>query len=70
MDTIKVVFDFISSNSSNTVVLVMMVLAILTAVKQGLAKMEEVSSPGWLNKAVKILKKISEFITANDGQTD
>jgi phage-related protein len=61
------VFEFLGNNQ---LVLLGLVLAILTAVKQALQKIEEVNVPKWLEVVIKVLRKTIEFVTANDGKTD
>lgn len=61
------IIDFIVNND---VVLIMFLLAILTAVKQLLTKLDDIDSPKAISVAIKVLKKVAEYITANDGETN
>lgn len=61
------VIDFIMTND---VALIGLLLALFTAVKQFLGKLEDVSTPGWFATVIKVLRKVLEYITANDGKTD
>ncbi len=54
----------------NTIVLIMFVLAILTAVKKLLKGIEGMTPPGWLKSVIHILERVVEWISANDGDTD
>lgn len=60
--------EFIANNG--LIALLILILPILTGVKQALKKYEETSAPGWLPSVIKVVRKVLEYATANDGQSD
>lgn len=62
--------DVIEFLQENNLVLIGLVLTVLTAVKQALQKIENLNVPKWLEVSIRVIRKIMEFVTANDGKTD
>ncbi len=61
------VIEFVMNNG---VVMVLFVLAILTAVKKLLKGLENATPPGWLKTTIHVLERVVEWISANDSDTD
>jgi len=52
------------------IALLVLVITVLTGIKQAMKRYEETNPPAWIGSVIKFLRKILEYATANDGQSD